>query len=450
MFEKRTRRGGKLKAGLLTVSVLALLAFLVRGLLGGPPELRLSRDLGGIGLSTTVSLTATDAGGLRSLDISLEQNGRRIPILAEDYATRWALRHTGPEELSRELRIGITHQPGLADGEATLHILAQNLKWFGGEARLDLPLAVRSRPPVIEVLSGLLHVNQGGSEMVLYRVSETATESGVRVGKYFFPGYRLPGSGLGERAALFAFPYDLPVETPAQIVARDDADNEALANFPHRVAAKRFRSRDIQISDSFLETVVPAILSSTPEAPDQGGLLKNFLYLNGTLREVNRSRIAEIARQTAPELLWDGPFHQLANSAVESQFADFRTYFNNGEKVDEQVHLGFDLASTQQVPVQASNSGQIIFAEYLGIFGNTVIVDHGLGLQTLYAHLSSFDIGVGDGVAKGQTLGRSGSTGMAGGDHLHFTTLLNGIEVNAIEWWDKLWIEQHILARLGQ
>ena len=340
MFEERTRRGGKLKTGLLTTVILALLAFLVRGLLGSPPELRLSRELQGVGLSTTVTLSATDVVGLRSLEISLEQNGQRISILAEEYASRWALRHTGPEELSRELQLGITHQPGLADGEATLHILARNLKWFGSETRLDVPLAVRSSPPTIEVLSGLLYVNQGGSEMVLYRVSETATESGVRVGEYFFPGHRLPGGGTGDRAALFAFPYDLPVETSARIVARDDADNEALANFPYRVASKRFRLRDIHISDSFLQKVVPAILSNTPEVPDQGGLLENFLYLNGTLRKANRSRIAEIARQSTPELLWDGPFLQLANSAVESQFADFRSYFNDKEKVDEQVHLG--------------------------------------------------------------------------------------------------------------
>ena len=307
---------------------------------------------------------------------------------------------------------------------------------------------VRTRPPTIEVLSGLLYVNQGGSEMLLYRVSDSAIVSGVRAGEYFFPGFPLPNGQAGDRIALFAFPYDLDATTQAQLVARDDAGNEAIANFPHQVIAKKFRSRDIPIDDQFLQAVVPAILSNTPEIADQGDLLKNFLELNGKLRETNRSRIAEVARQTAPTMLWEGPFLQLANSAVESQFADFRTYIYQGEKVDQQTHLGFDLASVQHDAVKASNDGVVVFAEFLGIFGNTIILDHGLGLQTLYSHLSSFGVKPGDKVTKGQEIAKSGSTGMAGGDHLHFTTLLNGVEVNPIEWWDPLWIRQHILEKL--
>jgi murein DD-endopeptidase MepM/ murein hydrolase activator NlpD len=283
--------------------------------------------------------------------------------------------------------------------------------------------------------------------MVLYRVSESAIESGVQAGKYFFPGFPLAGAS-GDRLALFAIPYDLAADTKAQVVARDDAGNEAVANFPHQIIAKRFRSRDIQIDDSFLQAVVPAILASTPDTKDQGDLLKNFLELNGNLREKNRAQIAAIAKQTAARMLWDGPFLQLANSAVESQFADYRSYFYNGEKVDEQTHLGFDLATVQQDSVKASNSGVVAFAAYLGIFGNSIILDHGLGLQTLYSHLSSFAVKPGDEVKKGQEIGKSGSTGMAGGDHLHFTTLLNGVEVNSIEWWDPLWIRQHILEKL--
>jgi murein DD-endopeptidase MepM/ murein hydrolase activator NlpD len=311
---------------------------------------------------------------------------------------------------------------------------------------------VRSRPPSIEVLSGLLYINQGGSEMLLYRVSDSAVESGVRVGKYFFPGFPFPagqaGVPVGERIALFAFPYDLPADTPAQVMARDDAGNEALANFPHQVIPKKFRSRDIQIDDNYLQAVVPPIMANTPEIHDQGSLLKNFLVLNGKLREMDRAQIAAASKKTASTMLWDGPFLQLANSAVESEFADFRTYYYKGQKVDQQTHLGFDLASVQHAPVKASNDGVVVFASYLGIFGNSIILDHGLGLQTLYSHLSSFEVKVGDKVAKGQEIAKSGSTGMAGGDHLHFTTLLDGVEVNPIEWWDERWVRQHILARL--
>ncbi|MCH7978317.1 MAG: M23 family metallopeptidase, partial [Acidobacteria bacterium] len=220
------------------------------------------------------------------------------------------------------------------------------------------------------------------------------------------------------------------------------------ASFPFRLLRKNFRSRDLQISDSFLQATVPSILSHTPELTDQGDLLKNYLMVNGQLRESNRAKIAELSKQTAAEFLWQGSFLQLMNSAVESQFADSRSYWYQGKQVDQQVHLGFDLAAVRNTPVEASNAGRVVFAEYLGIFGNTIILDHGFGLQSLYAHLHSFDVGVGDTVRRGQTIGKTGSTGLAGGDHLHFTMLLAGVEVNPIEWWDQRWIEQHILPKM--
>ena len=77
-----------------------------------------------------------------------------------------------------------------------------------------------------------------------------------------------------------------------------------------------------------------------------------------------------------------------------------------------------------------------------------MIVDHGLWVQSLYGHLSSIDVKAGDTVEKEQQLGRSGMTGMAGGDHLHFTMLINGHMVNPVEWWDGHLIEDRILRKL--
>ena len=138
---------------------------------------------------------------------------------------------------------------------------------------------------------------------------------------------------------------------------------------------------------------------------------------------------------------WEGPFRQLTNSQVESGFADYRAYFHDGNEIDQQVHMGFDLASLANAPVRAANHGTVLFAEFLGIYGNCVIVDHGMGLQSLYAHLSSIDVSPGDVVEADQQLGLSGQTGLAGGDHLHFTPLLQGRPVNPVEWWDAHWIE---------
>jgi murein DD-endopeptidase MepM/ murein hydrolase activator NlpD len=200
--------------------------------------------------------------------------------------------------------------------------------------------------------------------------------------------------------------------------------------------------------------VVPEILEHSPELkiapPPPGTEITAFLTINGELRRINAGQIAALARKTSASKLWDGPFVQLGNSKVEAAFADHRTYIYKGKDVDQQVHLGFDLAVTSRVAIVAANAGTVLHASWLGIYGNAVVIDHGMGVQSLYGHLSSFDVKVGDTVTKGQTIGRSGMTGLAGGDHLHFTMLVNGQMVNPVEWWDPHWIEDRVQRKLGE
>ena len=171
--------------------------------------------------------------------------------------------------------------------------------------------------------------------------------------------------------------------------------------------------------------------------------------INGELRQKNTAKIASFAARTSPEMLWRGEvFFPFSNTSAEAAFADQRTYLYQGKEVDHQVHLGFDLASFAGTPIVAANRGQVLFAEELGIYGNCVIIDHGMGVQSLYGHLSAIETKPGDMVEKGQRIGRSGMTGLAGGDHLHFTMLVNGQMVNPIEWWDAHWIEDRIIRKL--
>src|SRR5262249_28775701 len=150
-------------------------------------------------------------------------------------------------------------------------------------------------------------------------------------------------------------------------------------------------------------------------------LLPAYLKINGELRRINDGQISAIAAKTSPTRLWSGPFVQLRNSQDESSFADHPTYFYKGTEADQQAQPGFDLAVTSNVKVLAANAGRVLNASWLGIYGNCIIIDHGMGVASLYGHLSSFEVNVGDTVTKGQTIGRSGMTGLAGGDHLHFT-----------------------------
>jgi len=176
--------------------------------------------------------------------------------------------------------------------------------------------------------------------------------------------------------------------------------------------------------------------------------LPAFLKINNDLRRMNNEKIAALSKKTSPQILWHEAFQPAGGSQVESAFADFRTYVYGGKDVDRQVHLGFDLAKTANAPVAAANDGKVLYASDLGIYGNCVILDHGMGVQSLYGHLSSFDVQDGQDVKKGQMLGKSGQTGLAGGDHLHFSMMVDGQFVNATEWWDPHWIQDRITRKL--
>jgi len=193
---------------------------------------------------------------------------------------------------------------------------------------------------------------------------------------------------------------------------------------------------------------VPEIMLRTPALQDRGTLLDNYLLVNGELRRRNAEELVELARDSPPAFLWNEPFGSLPNGKVMSSFADQRTYLYEGRPVDEQTHLGFDLASVARAPVPAANRGVVKLARYFGIYGNTVVLDHGHGLMSLYAHLSTIDVKEGQEVERGAVLGRTGATGLAGGDHLHFSMLVRGLPVNPREWWDANWIRDRISRKL--
>ena len=215
-----------------------------------------------------------------------------------------------------------------------------------------------------------------------------------------------------------------------------------------KIIPKKWRTRKINVSDRFIQRTVLSIIAQTPELEDQGDPLQNFLSVNNGLRNTNAKQLQELAATSKPEFMWQGRFMQLSNSKVEAAFADHRKYFYKGNIVDTQYHLGFDLAVTKHYPVEAANRGEVVLAEYFGIYGNTIVIDHGYGLQSLYAHLSSLKVKKGDIVTKGQIIARSGMTGLAGGDHLHFSLLLNGVQINPIEWWDSKWVKSRISEQL--
>ena len=409
------------------------------------------------------AVVETPKGQLSALKAVVEQDDRRYPLFSLDQPEDAEVRQDDPDRVRITRTFDRASHPELDRGPARVVVSATRPVLFGlreRSASVTANVEVRLDPPRLSIVSFLHYVNHGGSELVVYRVTPPDAESGVQVGNRRYRGYPASGAGLSTddtlHVAFFALLHDQDLTTPIAIYARDEAGNESQADFDHRLFPREFRRTQIQISNSFLRRVVPAIVNHVPDLADDepdgsdADWLDLFLFINGELRQRNRATVAALSEDSSPHLLWDGPFRQLANSQVESGFLDHRTYLYDGDEIDQQVHLGFDLASTANAPIGAAAQGAVVYADYLGIFGNCVIIDHGMGLQSLYAHLSSIDVSPGDDVGYGQQLGRSGQTGLASGDHLHFTMLHQGHPVTPVEWWDPQWIEDRVMRKLRE
>jgi murein DD-endopeptidase MepM/ murein hydrolase activator NlpD len=436
----------------LTAAIVTGAAYLFAGR-GTPPAIAINRPDRLIGQIGTLEVTAEAPDALfTALTVALEQSGRTVTLFALDDPRTAMMAETQGDVVRITRPIGKASIPEIGPGPARIVVSATrptlfNLRALSSTAAKDIQ--VKLDPPSLSVVSTQHYVNHGGSEAVLYRVTPPDTHSGVRVGDLEYPGFP---AGAGDPALKIAFFGLLPeqdLNTPIAVFARDEVGNEASSSFVDKVFPKAFRRSRIAVDDRFLQRVVPEILQRSPElAAPANDLPAAFLKINGELRALNARQIDELTRRTSTSRLWEGPFVQLGNSQVEAGFADHRTYLYKGQEVDRQVHLGFDLAVTAAIPVLAANAGTVLHAAWLGIYGNCVIVDHGMGVGSLYGHLSSLDVKPGDAVAKGQILGRSGMTGLAGGDHLHFTMLLSGRPVNPVEWWDSHWIEDRVERKL--
>ncbi len=436
---------------LVVVAVVALASLRV----GDTPRIRIEPAQKGIGARTPVDVHVAAAGrGLAGVRVELVQGDRRQVVAEKDYTPRPAWAFWGPrtEEDTLHVEVGRDTVEHLESGDATVRVVAERAgTWVRHPAPAveEVTLPVRLTPPSLQVISNQHYVTQGGSEVVVFRVGETAVKSGVQAGDWWFPGFPLPGGGAAERFALFAVPYDVDDLAKVRLVAVDDVGNRAETGFIDRFTRKPPSEGEIQLTDGFMNRVVPEIVSNTPGFPDQGGVLENYVYINRELRKKNRAELKRLAGASVHEFLWHQPFLPMPNGKVMSPFATHRTYVYQDRKVDEEYHLGYDLASVQQAAVPAANRGKVVHAGFLGIYGNAVILDHGYGLLSLYGHLSSIDVQEGQMVERGQQIGHTGSTGLAGGDHLHFGIVLDGLPVNPVEYWDRHWLTDRLSRKLG-
>lgn len=350
--------------------------------------------------------------------------------------------------------IEITLDPekaGAKEGPVELIVTAKDnskIKIFSGnESTLSKELILDLKPPELDIVSTEQYINHGGSALVVYRTSPDVAESGVIIGDYYFPGYRAGLADENVHFAFFAYPYDVEPGQNIFVAAVDQAGNMKRSGLVYNLRNINYRKSDINISENFIDNVIGPLSGENSAELTQK---EKFLKVNSELRKANDAKINEVASDSKEELMWKGPFRQLSNSKVEANFADHRTYIYNDEPIDQQYHLGYDLAVTKRYPIEAANNGIVIYAGDLGIYGNTVIIDHGMGVSTLYGHMSTIDVSAGDQIKKDDIIGKTGETGLAAGDHLHYGVYVNGVAVRPIEWWDDKWIKDNVILKIDE
>jgi murein DD-endopeptidase MepM/ murein hydrolase activator NlpD len=427
----------------LVVAGIAAAGYLFRNRLEStPPQISVAPNTDALGLKP-LEVSVTDAGsGLRSVIISLTAGGAEHRIAADEFR---------PPAGDRKYVVDASKIAGIKEGPATLKVVARDNSirnsFNGNEAIFEKQLAIDVTPPTLELVADDRYINFGGTGAVVYKASADTESSGVKIGAHFFPGFKGTIQGKPDNYfVLFAHPYDAAPEDRATLVATDKAGNTREMRLVYELKNVRYKKSTINVSESFLQNKVAPLLADVSKR--QGSPKDVFIAVNKGVRKQNEDKITEITSKATPQILWKGAFSQLSNSKVEANFADSRTYTYQGEQLDTAYHLGYDLSVTRNYPVEAANSGRVAFTGDLGLYGNTVIIDHGLGLFTLYGHLSSIDVKVGDAITPRQVIGKTGETGFAGGDHLHYGVYLDGVAILPVEWWDAKWIRDNVEPKL--
>ncbi|MDR1776875.1 MAG: M23 family metallopeptidase [Desulfovibrio sp.] len=404
------------------------------------PAVQVTPNTGRVSPKTVLKIAMSDPSGLRSVSVGVRRNNIITTIFS---------RHFEQYQPERTVDVSLA-EANLREGAFDLEIRATDasLAGFGqGNTRtILLPLRLDTQPPRISVKTLPPNVHRGGTAVVKYTIDEDVSASGVLVAGYFVPGYLQRD---GAYICFFPFPYSMTAKdykNAVEITATDLAGNVTKSRLTVMAYERNFKSDTLQLKEDFLVAVQNKLRDLAPESVTP---LDCYLYINNQVRAANVLTLQEITRNTAAAMLWTGAFARLPRSAPRAGFADHRLFQWQGKLVGESYHLGLDLASVRNAEVPAGNSGRVVFSGNLGIYGNMIVIDHGLGCMSLYSHLSEQFVHIGDVVSKGQVIGKTGSTGLAFGDHLHFGILVGGMEVTPIEWLDPKWIRDNVTGRIS-
>ena len=393
-------------------------------------------------LKKPLKLSMNDESGVKSYKITF--------ISSQGEST---IAHEKPIVAEKSLKIEIPSPKAaftLKDKEVTISVEATDASSWnflkGNSAKKDFKIFIDKKRPNTSIVGNSYGIKKGGSALVIFKVSddnlkemyiESNTEDRFKPQPFYKEGYFI---------SLMAWPITSE-SFKATIVATDYAGNIKKTHIPLYLKAKNYKVSNIKISDKFLKGKIADLAEEFAETQGISDPIEQFKIINEDVRAKNEQQIHKMGRVISDEQI-DGfkinKMYPLRNGKVVASFGDHRKYIYNGQQISESYHLGLDLASNAMASIKPQNGGKVVYTEYNGLYGNMPMLDHGLGLYTLYGHCSSVNVNTGDEISAKTGIANTGKSGYAMGDHLHFGVLVQGIEVRPEEWMDTQWIKLNI------
>jgi murein DD-endopeptidase MepM/ murein hydrolase activator NlpD len=443
---RRDRNNSGIVGWVLVVLVLSAVGFMGFSPLfeKDEPNVSISQD-GYWNFRDPIHVSVEDSSGLKSFKATIMTPHEE-----------WVVAEENTKSSETKKVFDILPPKGVRRVEATSIILkieaTDNSLWglfMGNTYKEEITLVIDQRRPVLAIVANSYKIQKGGSAIVIFKAEDPHMQSlkiETSFGKTFIAQ---PFMKEGYYASLVAWPVQEQTFS-ATIVARDRAGNETKSAIPLRLKDHVYRVSNIELSDAFLDGKIAELANEYEQTAGVDDRLEQFRIINEKVRADNEKIIHDVTSKVSKNMILDftpEPFYPLVNGQKVADFGDHRIYSYKGqENVSQAYHMGLDLASVAMGPITSSNGGNVVFSQPNGIYGNLPIIDHGFGLYTLYGHCSEVHVQEGDVAALGQQIAKTGLSGYAMGDHLHFGILVQGIEVRPEEWMDTKWIYDNITS----
>ena len=392
-------------------------------------------------LKNPLKISIDDASGINAYKVTLKTPTQRVVLEHEKFMTP-------------QMEIKLAIKPPRSTyvmKDKVVEIIVEAVdgsKWNllkGNITQKNIKLKIDKKRPKISIVNNSYKISKGGSAVVIFKANDEnmkdiyieSNGKHFKVQPFYKDGYYI---------SLLAWPVTQS-SFKATVVVNDFAGNSAKAYIPLYLKQKKYRVSKIKLSDRFLKGKIADLAEEFDETQGVEDSLEQFKIINEDVRAKNEELIHHLSSFVPEEKLNNfkmNRMYPLKNAQVIARFGDHRKYYYAGNKISESYHLGLDLASNAMAKIIPQNGGDVIFADYNGLYGQMPLIHHGLGLYTLYGHCSSLKVNQGDFINAKTTISNTGKSGYAMGDHLHFGVLVQGIEVRPQEWMDKEWIKLNI------